>query len=217
MSTPSSATTVTTIAAASAIFPAPVLPNSKVLAENALAGLRAAGHDVLNVPGIGPENTLDLYALSLDGKIFEVISSLDRRQWAKAPARTLTWHCVSFPPDRAARRGLPDDSGVYVFVAEPSLFSLPQTSTLLYVGKAKKIRSRIRAYISELKIRSGKTNRPHIWRMTNAWNGHLRYYYTTTTDVAAAEALEDEMLAALNPYFNKELPAELSQRVRAFP
>lgn len=217
MSTLPSAVTATTGSAASVVFPAPTPPSSKVLAENALAALKAAGQDVIDVPDIGPENKLDLHTLSLDGKIFEVISSLDRRQWAKAPARTLTWHSIPFPPDSTTRRGLPNDSGVYVFVAEPNLFSLPQTSTLLYVGKAKKIKSRIRAYIGELKIRFGKTARPHIWRMANAWNGHLRYYYTTTINVAEAEALEDEMLDALNPYFNKELPAELSQRVRAFP
>lgn len=216
MSTPPSVVILTTTSAAS-VFPAPAPPSSKVLAENALAALKAAGQDVIDVPDIGPENTFDLHSMSLDGKVFEVRSSLDRRQWAKAPAKTLTWQSVSFPPDPKTRRSLPKGSGVYVFVAEPNLFSLSQTSTLLYVGKAKEIKSRIRAYIGELKIRFGKTKRPHIWRMANAWNGHLRYYYTTTVDVAAAEALEDEMLAALNPYFNKELPAELSPRMRAFP
>ncbi|MDP1656828.1 MAG: hypothetical protein Q8K71_15615 [Polaromonas sp.] len=217
MNNPPSPAMSTSTGTASTVFPAVAPPSSKVLAENALAALKAAGHSVLDVPGIGPESTLDLHAMALDGKLFEVTSSLDRRQWAKAPTRTLTWQSVPFPPDPTTRRSLPNYSGVYAFVAEPSLFSLPQTSTLLYVGKAKQIRVRIRAYISELKIRSIKSGRPHIWRMTNAWNGHLRYYYTTTTDVAAAEALEDEMLDALNPYFNKELPAELSQRVRAFP
>jgi hypothetical protein len=208
---------VATLGVVSAAFPAAALPSSAVQAADALAALRAAGQDIIDVPDIGPENTLDLHSLSLEGKIFEVISSLDRRQWAKAPARTLTWHSVSFPPDLSTRRALSTACGVYVFVAEPSLFSLPQTSTLLYVGMTKQIKSRIRAYIAELKIRFVRTRRPHIWRMTNAWNGHLKYYYTTTADVAAAEALEEEMLAALNPYFNKELPAELSHRVRAFP
>jgi hypothetical protein len=179
--------------------------------------LKAAGHDVIEVPGIDPECNLDILDLSSKGDIFKVESSLDRRQWAKAPPKSLTWASLKFPPDKATRRGLPNDAGVYVFVAEPDLFSLPQTSTLLYVGKAKKIRSRIRAYIAELKIRFAKSARPHIWRMTNVWHGHLKYYYTTTASVADAEALEDEMLVALNPYFNKEVPAELSQKVRAFP
>lgn len=188
-----------------------------MLATNAITALKAAGMSVIDVPGIGPEATLELHQLSLDGDLFKVISSLDRRQWAKAPPTPLTWISVPFPPDKATRRSLPNDSGVYVFVAEPNLFSLPQASTLLYVGKAKQIKSRIRAYIGELKIRFAKSGRPHIWRMTHAWNGHLKYYYTTTANVTAAEDLEEEMLEALNPYFNKELPAELSQRVRAFP
>lgn len=195
-----------------------VTPQTRqMLAADAIVAMKAAGMNVIDVPGIGPEATLELHELSLDGDLFKVISSLDRRQWAKAPHKPLTWISVPFPPDKVTRRNLPEDSGVYIFVAEPSLFNLPQASTLLYVGKAKKIKSRIRAYIGELKIRFANSGRPHIWRMTHAWAGHLKYYYTTTTDVTAAEDLEDEMLVALNPYFNKELPAELSQRVRAFP
>jgi hypothetical protein len=207
------AVTAALVTPAAAVAP----PTPKMLALSALAALKAAGQEVIEIPGIQPESNLDIIGLSSNGDIFKVESSLDRRQWAKAPARTLVWTSVSFPPDRAARRGLPNDAGVYVFVAEPNIFSLPQAGTLLYVGKAKKIKSRIRAYIAELKIRFAKSSRPHIWRMTNLWDGHLKYYYTTTATVADAEALEDEMLDALKPYFNKELPAELSQRVRAFP
>jgi hypothetical protein len=214
MSNPSIESTSTDLAESVA---APAVKESKTLAMSALAALKAAGHDVIEVPGIEPECHLDILDLSSKGDIFKVESSLDRRQWAKAPARNLVWTGVEFPPDKAARRGLPKDAGVYVFVAEPGLFCLSQTSTLLYIGKAKAIRSRIRAYIGELKIRFAKSGRPHIWRMTNVWHGHLKYYYTTTASVADAEALEDEMLDALNPYFNKELPAELSQKVRAFP
>ncbi|MGD5250457.1 hypothetical protein QT900_22535, partial [Xanthomonas citri pv. citri] len=134
MTNPPNPITVTTLGIASAVFPTPAASNSSVLAASALAALKSAGQEVIDVPGIGPENTLDIHSLSLDGKIFEVVSSLDRRQWAKAPAKILTWHSVPFPPDLTTRRSLPNDSGVYVFVAEPSLFSLPQTSTLLYVG-----------------------------------------------------------------------------------
>jgi hypothetical protein len=217
MNTPFGSTVPATTSVTSTVSAVAAPPTPQILAINAIAALKAAGMNVIDVPGISPEATLDLHQLSLDGDLFKVISSLDRRQWGKAPPRHLTWIPIPFPPDKATRRSLPNDSGVYVFVAEPTLFSLPQTSTLLYVGKAKQIRSRIRAYIGELKIRFAKSGRPHIWRMTHVWHGHLKYYYTTTANVTAAEDLEEEMLEALNPYFNKELPAELSQRVRAFP
>jgi len=171
----------------------------------------------LKIPNISADSISDILSLALDGDIFKIEARLDRRQWAKAPERTLVWESFSFPPDVVTRKDIPKVPGVYVFVAEPSLFSLSQTSTLLYVGKAKSLYSRISPYISDLSRRRHETDRPHVWRMLNVWNGHLRYYYAITNTVGEAEELEDEMIAALIPYFNKELPAELSPRLRAFP
>lgn len=172
---------------------------------------------VLQIPSISAESISDILNLSLDGDIFKIEARLDIRQWAKAPERILIWESFSFPPDSVTRKDMPKAPGVYVFVAEPSLFSLSQTSVLLYVGKAKSLYDRISPYISDLSRRHHETKRPHIWRMLNVWSGHLRYYYTLTSTVGDAEKLEDEMITALIPYFNKELPAELSPRLRAFP
>lgn len=172
---------------------------------------------VVNVPttGLSQEVLADICDLAFHGAIYEVRMQYSTRAWSSTASTNHTWTEVPFPPD--PRSVVPDQPGVYVFVVRPSLFGLQQSSGLLYVGKAKSLYSRIGAYMSEVNKRHSLTTRPHIWRMVNVWNGHLHYLYTTTPTVADAEDLEDRMLEALLPYFNKEFPAETSRRQRAFP
>ena len=75
---------------------------------------------------------------------------------------------------------------------------------------------RISAYISEIGKDFKNTRRPHIWKMINRWDGHLKYYFTVTENVEEAEDLEDKMLTAFMPYFNRSYEAETSRNRRAF-
>lgn len=172
---------------------------------------------VVNVPtsGLSDEVLSDICDLAFHGAIYEVRMQYSTRAWSVANPSNHTWTEVAFPPN--PRSAIPDVPGVYVFVVRPNLFDLPQSSGLLYVGKATSLYGRVGAYMSEINKRHSLSTRPHIWRMVNVWNGHLHYLYTTTPTVADAEELEDRMLDALLPYFNKEFPAETSRRQRAFP
>ncbi|MBT9556594.1 MAG: hypothetical protein IV100_11230 [Myxococcales bacterium] len=172
---------------------------------------------VINLPTAGLSNDVlsDICELAFDGALYEVRMQYSTKAWANATSSIHTWTELEFPPK--TRGDVPESSGVYVFIVRPDLFNLPQASGLLYVGKATSLKARLSAYVSELGKRRSVSNRPHIWRMVNVWNGHLRYLYTTTTTVADAESLEDRMLEALLPHFNKEFPAETSSRQRAFP
>lgn len=165
--------------------------------------------------GLSAQIISDIIDLAFHGFIYEVKMNYSTRAWASSAPSNHTWVEVDFPPN--PRDAIPKEPGVYVFVVQPNLFDLKQASALLYVGKATSLYSRIGEYISELSKRFVDSKRPHIWRMVNVWNGHLRYIFTTTQTVAEAEDLEKRMLEALIPYFNKELPAETSQRQRAFP
>lgn len=133
--------------------------------------------------------------------------------WQAAPVMAPVWVSVDFPPSR--RSLIPTQPGVYAFVVTPNVFDLEPARALFYVGKATNLYSRIGAYTGEINKSFNLTLRPHIWRMVNQWNGHLKYYYTLTATVADAENLENEMLKALRPPFNKEYEAEVSQVMRA--
>jgi len=136
------------------------------------------------------------------------------RSWEGAENLTLEWNIVNFPP--TPRNLIPHRSGVYAFVVEPDLFSLVPANGLFYIGKATNLYQRIGAYISELSKDFERSTRPHIWNMLNRWNGHFKYYYSITENVEVAEQVEEEMLKALRPPFNKQYDAETSQVMRAF-
>lgn len=127
----------------------------------------------------------------------------------------LTWCEIDFPPEKTVRAAIPKASGVYVFLVKSDIFDFPYVSGIFYVGKAKNLYGRISSYISE--INHHNSLRPLVWKMINNWHGHLKYLYTVTTDVKAAEALEDLMINAIHPYFNSDYSGDLSQPKRAFP
>ena len=131
--------------------------------------------------------------------------------WVNSQSSTRAWINVDFPPN--PRSGIPKESGVYAFVVEPNLFSLNPASGLFYIGKATNLYQRIGAYIGELNKSFLDSKRPLIWEMLNRWDGHFKYYYTTTSNVSLAEDLEKEMLKAFRPPFNKQYDAETSQTV----
>ena len=134
--------------------------------------------------------------------------------WDDAVNLPLVWIDVNFPPN--PRGCIPREPGVYAFVVEPNLFDFSPANGFFYIGKATNLYERIGAYIRELSKDLSDTQRPYIWRMLNQWDGRLKYYYSTTNDVAEAEDIEEEILTALRPPFNRQYKAETSIVMRAF-
>lgn len=134
--------------------------------------------------------------------------------WAAAPSIPCTWVINDFPPK--PRKSIPKKPGVYVFVVTTDVFDFPCANGLFYIGKAKNLYERIGAYIGDENKRILNTKRPLVWKMLNVWSGHLKYFYTTTADVSAAEHLETQMLNALRPPFNRQYDATTSLTMRAF-
>ena len=134
--------------------------------------------------------------------------------WLLAQDSSLTWDVKGFPP--SPRNSIPRSPGVYVFVVTPNKFDFVHSTGLFYVGKATSLYERIGFYIGQIGKDFKTTTSPHVWRMVNQWDGHLRYHFTITQDVDEAEALENEMLNAFRPPFNKRFYGETSRIERAF-
>ncbi len=134
--------------------------------------------------------------------------------WRAAINSVHNWQSVTFPPPK--RSDIPAEPGVYAFVVKSDLFDFPFAAGLFYVGKATCLYDRVGAYIGEQNRRIAESNRPQVWRMINQWRGHLLYLYTITADVAAAESLEEKMLSAFRPHFNRRFEATVSRTMRAF-
>jgi len=133
--------------------------------------------------------------------------------WQAARTVHLTWNAIDFPP---SPNSLPDLPGVYVFVVTTNIFDCDWAGGLFYIGKATSLYQRISSYIAEIDKDFQATRRPKVWKMVNQWNGYLKYFYTTTATVAAAESLETEMIEAFRPPFNTKYDAETSRVMRAF-
>ena len=136
------------------------------------------------------------------------------KAWKSAPDMSCDWVCSDFPP--VPKTNIPKKSGVYVFVVMTELFGFPHANGLFYIGKATNLYERIGSYISEANGKFVRSKRPQIWRMLYQWRGHLKYIYTTTDDVSDAEILENHMLNAFQPPFNRRYEASTSQTIRAF-
>jgi hypothetical protein len=134
--------------------------------------------------------------------------------WQAAPNIPCHWTRSDFPPN--PRSSIPKKPGVYVFVVTTDVFNFPCANGLFYIGKATNLYERIGAYIGDENRRFLNATRPLVWKMLNVWSGHLKYFYTTTADVAEAEHLETQMTNALRPPFNRQYDATISKSMRAF-
>lgn len=136
--------------------------------------------------------------------------------WGRATdSPNIIWNSVDFPPN--PKRIIPQVPGVYAFVVEPNMFNFGPSNGLFYIGKATNLYERVGAYITDDNADyDSPYSRAHIWMMLNQWSGHLKYYYTETSTVDEAEDLEDQMIIAFKPPYNKKLDAETGRAVRAF-
>jgi hypothetical protein len=136
--------------------------------------------------------------------------------WGQAVDQpSLNWTLVDFPP--TPRNIIPSSPGVYAFVVEPNMFNFSPANGLFYVGKATNLYQRIGAYITDMNADyDSEHTRAHIWMMLNQWRNHLKYYYVTTNTVGEAEELEDQMILAFKPHYNKRLDAVTARAERAF-
>lgn len=153
--------------------------------------------------------------LALGNDIYRAVMHFNAEEWSKSSSSpTYIWQEIDFPPPDVKK--VPAKPGVYIFFVQPEIFGIPQSSGLMYVGKATSLKSRISSYIAEVDSPWSKTKRPMIWRMLNIWHGHLKYFFTATTTVTEAELLEEQMLQSLRPPMNRHIPGEIGKRARAF-
>ena len=164
---------------------------------------------------LSPGGLAEFNDLALSGDVYGAPMRFDVKEWSKfVSLPALSWHETEFPPPDV--KGIPAKPGVYIFFVVPEIFSLPQASGLMYVGKATSLKSRISSYIGQIDSPWKKTRRPMIWRMVNAWHGYLKYYYTITASAKDAALLEEKMLQSLRPPMNRHIPGEIGKRSRAF-
>jgi hypothetical protein len=110
------------------------------------------------------------------------------------------WEVVPFtdPPP-----SLPDESGIYMFVAGPYCGGLADHSYIFYVGKATSLKKRYPKYLTE-KAGGGANPRERVVIFLNHFHGYLQFHYTLVPkeELTKAEALLKDNLT---PYGNTQL------------
>jgi hypothetical protein len=120
----------------------------------------------------------------------ELSSYYKGRKWAMVP--------FTDPPP-----ALPDESGIYMFVAGPYCGGLADHSYIFYVGKATSLKKRYPKYLTE-KAGGGTNPREHVVLFLNHFDGYLQFHYTLVPkeELKMAEALLKDNLT---PYGNTQL------------
>lgn len=131
--------------------------------------------------------------------------------WQNYPDRVknLTWDKVKF--DVNGLKNLPDDKkGIYSFFAEPQIANHSSVGYLLYIGEThdQTLRARCSSYLSEYKK---KNKRVHICEMINRWPEHLWIHYSVINEESQIQQLEEDLIAAFLPPFNRKFPASISK------
>ena len=151
------------------------------------------------------------YGLQLYGVRF----ILDHTRWTRiSTGMALEWKWQKF--DGAAASGVPTTAGVYAFCVEMSVTGTLAARYVMYVGKAESsrgLRRRYREYVEEASGR--KAARPRMERLFVTWPDHLMFGFAET-GALAPEAVEGELLQALMPPMNDELPAAVRAARKAF-
>jgi hypothetical protein len=140
---------------------------------------------------------------------------LNPLQWSAYPNRLpgMTWQCVKF--DRDGVKRLPNkNGGVYSFVAEPRIAGHSAVAYLLYIGEThdQSLRARCASYLAEP---TKPKPRVHIKEMLLKWPDHLWLYYAVVRGKTLIPQLEEDLIAAFLPPFNREFPATIKDLVRA--
>lgn len=130
----------------------------------------------------------------------------------------LTWKSVKFAP--GAKKGVPEEPGLYAFVVRIPFDGLPPHGWVMYIGQtgdgssAATLRGRFGQYLRDKRV----CKRAAIFFMLNAWDGDLEFFYSPLpARKADLENLETQLLGAFRPPFtDRTYPAAFMSPRHAF-
>jgi hypothetical protein len=135
--------------------------------------------------------------------------------WTACPQMTppLKWTRIRF--SKSAVTQLPNNKyGIYSFIAEPQIAGHNAVGYLLYLGKAQdqSLQARVSSYLYEA---NKAKPRIHISEMLDHCPDHLWLHYAEIADQKTIKKIEDALLEAFLPPFNRDFPATIRHMVKA--
>jgi hypothetical protein len=143
-------------------------------------------------------------------KIYHTGFTLSPPNWKgyQGPPVATVWNTIPFKR-AAAQQITATDHGVYSFVIDPRVLSHPKNSFVAYVGKADRltIKKRFESYFRE----KATIKRPAITVLLNRYSKYLEFCFLPITNGTLIPAVEDALIIALDPPFNRQYPAQVSK------
>lgn len=138
--------------------------------------------------------------------------------WRADISPRLNWQVVQFRCDEISR--LPEEPGLYAFVARIPFEGLPLHGWVMYIGQTgdgnsgATLRRRFRQYLRD----KGVSERPAIYYMLNAWDDCLEFFYAPEPSRKdELKELETRLLGAFRPPFSdRTYPAAFMSPRHAF-
>ncbi len=140
------------------------------------------------------------------------------RLWREYPTtQTFSWNMVPLSSDH--KLDVPEHPGVYTLLVQPGIAGHPACSFLMYVGRAKSLRSRFHNYLSQEKRVNG---RPKIFRLLHRYPANTWFCFATLSSVEAYSEFdlyqaELSLYNAFLPPCNDMIPARPAAPKAAFP
>jgi excinuclease UvrABC nuclease subunit len=123
---------------------------------------------------------------------------------------THAWQMYRLCPEE--RSNIPEQSGIYTLLIQPSIAEHPACSYLMYVGKSNSLRRRFGNYLNE---RTRETGRPKLLRLLNKYPDYIWFCYTIVPE-AELDDVETALYTAYLPPSNDQYTAEISRIIGAF-
>jgi hypothetical protein len=135
------------------------------------------------------------------------------QNYAASSGPTLKWESTRFSKEGVKK--LPHNKmGIYTFVAEPQIAGHTYVRYLLYVGKAEgqSLQDRVTSYLYEPRVAKPRV---HVSEMVTKFGEQIWIYYAVVDDISSITNIEDQLLQAFIPPFNRDFPATMAQLYRA--
>ena len=128
------------------------------------------------------------------------------------PLINYNWITFAFCQDSVEK--IPDKPGVYAFLIQPHIADNLDVSYLMYVGQtSRSLKKRFKEYLTEMNSNRG---RPKIVTLLQMYQGYLYFSCITLDNNVSPHDVEEELLKALIPPANDQLPAEIRSVIKAF-
>jgi len=141
----------------------------------------------------------------LGNQVFSVKFIISPETWkeAKISPPLSTWKCVSFKA--ATQSKVPEEPGLYAFVAKIPTKGVPPHGWVMYIGQAgngkskNTLRKRYGDYLANQKRPMGRSR---VFYMLNVWAGHLDFFFVPLPSrKMELTKLETKLLDAFRPPF----------------